>query len=343
MPAMRRLVVALVVLLAVYFGLSRLAEVQQVAETMQRGNALWLGLALVAQWAWLANNALTLRAVYRLLGLEASLRQLLPLAISSNFLNVVAPSGGMGGMALFVSDARERRLSRARVTLAGVLFVLFDYFAFLCVLALGWVVLLRRNNLTAVEVAASLLLLAAALSLAGLLVLGASAPPAFERVLRWAARAVNRLAWPLMRRPYLSEARAQEFAAEAAEGLQALRTDWQGYVPPAVLALLGKGQLILILLLVFLAFGVPFSAGTLVGGYSIGQLFTMVSPTPGGIGVVEGTMALGLVSLRVPVRAATIITLAYRGLTFWLPLAYGFVGLRVVQQQWAASRSERVS
>jgi len=332
---MRRVLTVLVVLLAAYFAISRLSEVQQVAQTVERGNKLWLALALVLQAAWLVNTGLTLRAVYRLLGVPSSLRDLLPLVITSIFVNIVAPSGGMGGMAVYISDARRRGLSTPRVTIAGVLHLLLDYFSTLCVLALGLVVLVRRNNLTAVEIAASGILLAAALALAGLLALGAWSPPAFEQVLLWSARTVNRLAHPFLRRPYLSVARAQEFALEAGEGLSALRAHWRDYVPPALLSLLGKALLIGMLLLVFLAFGVPFSSGTLVAGFSIGHLFTIVSPTPSGLGVVEGAMTLGLVSLRVPLRSATAVTLAYRGFTFWLPFAYGFAALRILQRHWA--------
>ena len=58
-------------------------------------------------------------------------------------------------------------------------------------------------------------------------------------------------------------------------------------------------------------------------------LFTIVSPTPMGIGVVEGAMAITLSTLRVPLEAAVIITLAYRGFTLWLPLLYGIVALQI--------------
>jgi uncharacterized protein (TIRG00374 family) len=288
-------------------------------------------------------TALTLRAIYRLLSLRAGLPELLPLAITSNFVNVAAPSGGVGGMAVFVTDARRRGLSPVRVTIAGALFLLYDYFSFLCVLALGMGVLLRRGNLTGLEVGAAGVLLLYSLGLAALLILGATSPPLFERVLRWGTRTVNRLVRPLLRRPYLSEARAHAFAVETAAGLAALRTHWRGYVPPAVLSLLAKAQLLAILLLVFLAFSQPFTAGTIVAGYSIGSLFAIVSPTPGGMGVVEGAMTLGLTTLRVPLGPATIITLAYRGLTFWLPFVYGFIAMRVLHVQWDQQEREVTS
>ena len=86
--------------------------------------------------------------------------------------------------------------------------------------------------------------------------------------------------------------------------------------------------MMIVLMFSFLSFEVPFSAGTIVGGFSIGYLFTIVSPTPSGIGVVEGVLALALKSLRVEWSQAVIITLAYRAMTFWVPLGVGAIAFR---------------
>jgi uncharacterized membrane protein YbhN (UPF0104 family) len=67
-----------------------------------------------------------------------------------------------------------------------------------------------------------------------------------------------------------------------------------------------------------------------VAGFSIGYLFYIVSPTPTGIGFVEGAMTLVLGSLRVPVATAAAIVLAFRGLTLWLTVLYGMLVLRWV-------------
>ena len=61
-------------------------------------------------------------------------------------------------------------------------------------------------------------------------------------------------------------------------------------------------------------------------------LFYIVSPTPGGLGFVEGALILVLTSLGVPQAGATVVTLAYRGITFWLPFLLGFVALRRVKR-----------
>jgi glycosyltransferase 2 family protein len=332
---MRRFLFALILLLAIFLVISRFTEVEQIVQTLEAGDWWWLGVGLLLQIGWLVNIALMYRAIYRLLGMDGSLVQLLPLAITSNFVNTAAPSGGVGGMAIFITDAQQHGASPARVTIAGVLYLLFDYFGFLCVLALGLVVLFVRNNLTWAEIIASGILLASALFLAALFALGISSPRNLERVLIWAARTVNWLLHPILRRPYLSEARASEFAGEAATGLAALRTDWRQYLLPAGLSLLGKALLICILYTCFLAFQVNEEAGTLVAGFCIAYLFTIVSPTPSGIGVVEGAMTIGLSSMGVPLDQATVATLAYRGLTFWLPFLYGFIGIRILEHRWA--------
>ena len=72
----------------------------------------------------------------------------------------------------------------------------------------------------------------------------------------------------------------------------------------------------------------------LVAGYAMGVLFWIISITPQGIGVVEGMMTLTFASLGVPIESATVISLAFRGLTFWLPLGIGFILLRRLKIVW---------
>ena len=296
---MRRFLTALVLVLAIYLVYSRFAEAQNVMATLQRGKLGWLLLAALLQLAWLACIAEAYRFVYRLLGMEISLRNILALVAASNFVNVAAPTAGVGGMAIFISDARRRGLPTARVTVAGALFLLFDYIGFLCVLAVGMLVLVRRNRLDPASLSAAALLFILAVALADLLILGARSTAALGRLLARCARLVNRLAYPFIRRDYWSETAAQAFAAAAAEGLSALRANWKAYLWPAGLALLSKGLLVGVLYLTFMAFGQPASPGAVIAGFSIGYLFVIVSPTPAGLGFVEGILPLTLVALGV--------------------------------------------
>ena len=115
-----------------------------------------------------------------------------------------------------------------------------------------------------------------------------------------------------------------------ADGLSSLPNRPRGLLKPLFLAFLNKGLLICVLLCSFLAFQVPFSGGTIIGGFAIGYLFMIVSPTPAGIGVVDGALPLVLRSLRVVWSQAVIITLTYRAMTFWVPLSFGAMAFRAL-------------
>lgn len=325
---MRKLLVVLILFLGVAFIILSFGELEQIAETLKQGNLWYLALALGIEFGWFVILGRTFQSVYRLLGLTEGTKRLTLIAVAANFINVVAPSAGVGGIALFITDAKRNNLPPGKVTVAGALCLLFDYAAFLCVLALGLIVLVRRNNLTTGEITASLILLIIAVALGCLLYLGSRSAERLGNALAWMARAVNFLARPFMHRDYLSEARAHTFASEIADGLSSLPEKPRSMIYPMLLALSNKAALMGILICAFLSFDVPFSAGTIVGGFSIGYLFTIVSPTPSGIGVVEGVLALALKSLRVTWSEAVVITLAYRAVTFWVPLGVGALAFR---------------
>jgi len=70
------------------------------------------------------------------------------------------------------------------------------------------------------------------------------------------------------------------------------------------------------LYILFLAFNQPVGFGVLVAGYAIYIPFWIVSPTPQGIGIVEGMLALTFTSLGIPGVASATISLAICGSTF---------------------------
>lgn len=329
---MRKFILAIALLLGIIFLFSRFTEIQNVVATLQRG-VIWFILAgILIEAIWYINCAASYRYIYQSLGMEEKLSRLLLLSIGAYFVNVVAPTVGMSGIAVFVGDANQRNHSSAKVTVAGALYVLFDYVGFLFVLLLGLAVLARRNKLGWPEISASVILVIIALFLTVLLYLGAKSATLLGKVLSWLAQKVNKIAKPFIHREYLSEERAVSFAQEAAEGIKALRFNPKNWIRPLLLALSNKALLISILMMVFLAFKVPFSAGTIIAGFSIGYLFLIVSPTPSGIGVVEGVLTLTLASLRVALEDAAVVVLAYRGITFWLPLLVGIGAFRFLSR-----------
>ena len=331
---MRKIIFIIALFLGVVLIYFSFGELESIVETLQRGNFWFVLLAVVLQLAWYLVAGLNYQTLYNLLGMRESVYKLSLLSASANFVNTVAPSAGVGGMAVFIGAATRDGHSPGKVTVASMLCLFFDYVAFLCVLTLGLIVLFRRNDLDPTEIGASAVIFLIALALGFLLYLGSQSGQALGDALAWMARLVNRVLRPFIKREYLSVDRAYEFANEMADDLKSLPQRPRGLFLPFIYSLAGKTLLMAVLLSVFLAFKVPFSAGTIIGGFAITYLFLIVSPTPSGIGIVEGVMPLALSSLRVPWSQAVIITLAYRGITFWIPLGLGAAALRILEQEW---------
>ncbi|MGW8250691.1 MAG: lysylphosphatidylglycerol synthase transmembrane domain-containing protein [Anaerolineales bacterium] len=327
---MRNFLFAVVFLLGGIFIFFRFAEVQQVAITLKGGDWRYIGIAFLFEFLWLLCISASYKVIYHAMGVEEKFDRLILISSASNFVNVVAPSAGMGGMAVLISESKRKGNSSGRVTAAGVLFVLFDYLGFLFVLTAGLFVLYRRNNLSPVEISASVILLAVAAFLAILVVIGLRSGDDLARVLVGLAGRVNRILSNFSRRQYLSEQRARNFALEASVALNELKKKPLYLSLAIILGFTSKLILLFILLFCFLAFDVPFSPGTIIAGFSIGYLFFIVSPTPAGIGFVEGGLALALTTMGVPLGTAAVITLAYRGITFWLPLIFGMIAFRLL-------------
>ncbi len=328
---MRRFLIAVALLLGILFVIGHFTEMQSIWDTLKKGNWRFISLAGLVELLWLINLGATYQAIYHALGIHDRLKRLTLLASAANFTNVVAPSGGFSGMAVFISEARKTNLPSGKVTLAGILFLLLDYAAFLCVLTLGLFVLFRRNDLNAPEIIASLILFCLALGLTIMIYIGMRSPLSLGKILAWMARNINRIIRPFLHRAYLSEKRAFDFSNEVAEGLSVLRKNPRNLFIPFLHTLLNKILLVFILFLIFVAFKAPLSIGTIIAGWSMGYLFMIISPTPAGIGFVEGAMTLTISSFYVSLSTATILSLAYRGVTFWIQLLIGFLAFRSLE------------
>ena len=340
LSTMRKFIFIIVLFLCAALIYLSFGEIESIAKTLRQGNFWFILLAVLVQCAWFIVAGLNYQSLYQLLGMQASVYKLSLLSVSANFINTIAPSAGVGGMAVFISTATRDGYSLGKVTVAGMLCLFLDYIAFLCVLTLGLIVLFRRNDLDPTEIAASTVIFAIASAFGFLLYLGSRSANALGNALARMARIVNRVMDPFIHREYLSEARAHEFAHEMAKDLKSLPERPRSLVLPLLYSFISKALLMCVLVFVFLAFQVPFSAGTIIGGFAITYLFLIVSPTPSGIGIVEGIMPLALSSLRVPWSEAVIITLAYRGITFWIPLGVGAIAFRMLERKMESKSAE---
>ncbi len=320
---MKKLVLVVVLFLGIAVIAISFSELETIMLSLQKAHLGFFILAILIQLIWFITTARMYQSIFHLLGVHEEILTLSRIATAANFINVVAPTAGVGGVALFASEARRRGHPAGKVTVAAALFLLLDQAAFLVILALGLIVLVRRNDLEAGEISASFFLLGIAITYAFVLYLGYRSEEKLGNLLAKMVRFINRIVRLFRKEDYLSEIRARAYAHEISDGFAGLTEKPSSLIRPILWGIFDKGLLMLILICAFLSFEVPFSAGTIIAGFSLAYLFLIVSPTPSGIGVVEGLMPIALTSLNVNWSQAVLITLTYRTVTFWVPFGIG--------------------
>ncbi len=78
------------------------------------------------------------------------------------------------------------------------------------------------------------------------------------------------------------------------------------------------------LVVAFVAVGTPVPWRVVLLAYGAGQLATNLPITPGGLGVVEGSLTIALVAYGGDQAGTAAAVLLYRLLSFWLPLPLGW-------------------
>jgi uncharacterized protein (TIRG00374 family) len=329
---LKKFVVSLIILLAIIFLIGSFSELKQVGLVLQQGHWLILACGFLLELAWIFVFANSFQTLFGIVGIHKEIIPMTRLVTAVNFVNVVAPSAGVSGMAVIYSDAVKNGHSSARVTVGSLLFLLFDYLGLLIVILVGMIILLVYQKLTVTDVIAFFLFVILAAAMSGLLILASRSETRLIKVMTFIARTLNKITRPFRKHEVLSEERAKIFASEIVEGVNALQHVQRGWLKPLILTLLNKLLLVSILGVVFLAFKVPTTVWVVIAAFSIAYLFVIISPTPAGVGIVEGVMTLALKSLGLGLEAAVVITLAYRGITFWFPLVLGMIAFRSLHQ-----------
>ena len=331
MKLKRRWVLWLLIIAGVWVVITRFTEIQKLLGILSLGQWQWVLAAALLQVIYYVVYAAVYQAALHTVEVESRVSELLPVLLSSVFVTVVTPSGGASTAALFMDDAARRGQSPARTAAGFVLVLAADFSAFVLILLIGLIYLFVQNDLQSYQLGATAFLLVLIGALSGVLLMGLWQPLRLRQLLWSAQRVINRTAAWFKRPAWLADDWADRNASEINEAALAMVTYPQRVFRTLTIALFTHLISLATLYALFLAFRLPIQFGPLVAGFAMGQLFLIVSPIPWGIGVVEGVMVLVYTSLGVPTETAAVVTLAYRGLSLWLPLGIGFFLLRRVK------------
>jgi uncharacterized membrane protein YbhN (UPF0104 family) len=327
-----RYVVLLVLLgLAVHLILPQITTLEHSLQVIERMTLWAVALAPVAQVLSYLSSGYLLQAVVAIAGQRLSIIRGALIAMAASSIGLVA-GGPVGNAAATYRWAHGSGVSKEGALLAGWLPSLFNNSLLILISASGLLHLLIAHALSTFQaIGFGVILLILAVIVGGAL-WGVHHRPQLTALAMWVA---GRWA-TLRRRPYdpMSTQAAVGRLFSAWDALQA-----GGWHKPAIGSILNVGSDILTLYLIFLAAGHAVSPGVLLAGYGLPLLLGKMSFLPGGVGVVEGTMAALYDGLGVPDAVTVVVILVYRAISFWMPTLLGFPLVPYLQHISGSSKS----
>jgi uncharacterized membrane protein YbhN (UPF0104 family) len=316
--ASSRYLVLLVLLgLAVHLILPQLTSLEHSVQVIKTLSLWAVALAVMAQVGSYLGSGYLLREIVALTHQRFSIVKGIMITLAASSVGVVV-GGMMGAGAATYRWMRGMDVSSEGAGLAGILPFLFNNVLLLLAAIFGLIHLLIVHQLSPSQsISFSLIVLLLGTGLGGALWGVRHRSKSTALAVRVARR------WARIRRKPYTATETEDAMARLFSAWDALhRGGWRG---PALGAALNTGFDMLTLYFLFLAAAVPISPGALLAGYGLPLLLgKMAFLLPGGVGVVEGTMAALYTGLGVPASVVVVVILAYRLLSFWLPTLIGF-------------------
>lgn len=315
----RRAVVLVVILIAIAAGgltlVASRGELGHIADALRAGDARFILLAAVAEAGLFVAMAVAFQGAARLVSGYIPWWRLSLLSASLPFVNLFFPSGGIAGAVYETRHFERAGLRRPHAVLAvATEFILFWASFFVLFFAgLGFLAThagLSRPQLVVVGIGLGLFVILGLITFAVL------------REPRWLL--------PLSQ-PYhyvraklsLGKHEGPTLVDEVVEAIQLLEADWKHVFVPFGASLASWVCDMTALYFVFRAFGVDLHPGVLVAGYAFSVFLGKILPIPGGLGIVDASMAATFNGLFVPLPVAIAAVLVYRFLSLWLPIVTG--------------------
>ncbi|MGE5291990.1 MAG: lysylphosphatidylglycerol synthase transmembrane domain-containing protein [Micromonosporaceae bacterium] len=314
LPWLRRLLTVGALVFAGLAAYDRRHELAEAARLLGRIDLVWLGVAIGCQVASMVVFARLQRWLLRAGGVRVGLRPMVEITLAANALGTSLPGGAAWSATWAFSQLRRRGADR--VLAVWVLLVagaLASFALFVLVTVGSWVAGPTGPAAQARPVTAALAAIPVA---AGLIWYLASRIPAVRSTLARSWRAAEVLPGV----PRLGRA-----VAGLMRRLGTVQPGPLGWLEAFGLALANwlYDAVCLTSCLLALHVRVPWAAMLVI--YALTQIAASLPITPGGLGVVEGSLTLLLVAYGVPATDGLAAVLLYRIVSFWALVPVGWI------------------
>ncbi|MCE5207823.1 MAG: YbhN family protein [Chloroflexi bacterium] len=310
--------------LAVHFFLPLMASLESSVKVLQSMTFGFVVLAMLMKVISCMGNGYMLTSFVSLGKQRLSVWHGTLIALGSYSIGLVA--GGMVASGAATYRWLHRHGSeREWSAIAGILPATLITIMLSIISIFGMIYLSISQQLTQLQVIGFSVSMLPTLALVVILILGSAYRPKVERLVEWIGSHWAKL-WKREYNPTHIRQSLSDFyyAWEMLRGGK-----WKR---PMLGAVINCAFDIAALYFVFLAAGYPITLPVLLTGYGLPLLFGRTAFfLPGGLGVVESSMAAIYATMGIPDAVSVIVVLAFRLISFWLPSLSGFLAMMVLQ------------
>ena len=310
--------------LAVVVLLGRKGELSGTAASFSHIETEWVVLGVAAEALSMMSFALVAGRLLGEAGSPLKARSLIAIALASNALTNSLPAGPAFGAAYSFRRYHERSVPDIVAGWAVVAVTVLTAAGLAVLASVGVMAALGQG--TALDLVG---VTAGTLVVAGLLMAVVREPQVVAPLVSGAVR----LSRALFRRPHLD---GHEVARRLRERVSVVTPSWAGLWIALGWALANWALDLACLVCAFGAVDAPVPWRGLLLAYGAAQLAANLPITPGGLGVVEGSLTIGLVAYGGAEASSVAAVLVYRVISFWALLVVGWAcigGLAAVSRR----------
>jgi uncharacterized protein (TIRG00374 family) len=311
--------------LAVHLILPQLTSLEyslNVIESM----AIWaVGLAVVAQLFSYFGSGYQVHSIVAIVHQHISILFGIIITLAAASIGLVA-GGVLGNTAATFRWVRKKGVSVEGAGLAGTLPFILNNITLIFITSIGLVYLLIIHQLSNSQTIIFILILLLLLVFIGVIIWCLRHQLQLTSLAIWLAGW-----WARINKRSYTAANTEDTMERIFKARDALSDG--GWQRPLLGAGVNIGFDILTLYFLFIATGYQVGPGVLLAGYGMPLLLgKMAFLIPGGVGIVEGTMAALYIGLGVPDPVVVVVILIYRFFSFWLPSLIGFPAAAYLQR-----------
>lgn len=313
------------------FGVLLLALVIYYADFTELGHVLdniswpWVAGALSASASSYLIIGGILSSLIKIMGYRVGFKRVFQISIVSTTINYVITAAGLGGLIIKAYILVKERIPLSRCMSISIIHGFLTNTIFVLLIYIGFFPLMRSETLPVAHLMVGFIVLALAAILTWLTLKLIISTEFRRRAVFFAAGIINRLIKLSGKKNIWQTQEVERFAKHLNEGMNTLKEKKPELTRPAMLAALDWVATLMTLYFSFLAVRQPVRLGVLIAGFSLGIFLSVISITPGSLGIMEGGMAAAFSQMNVPYESAVAAVIIFRLAYFVIPFLVSLI------------------